>query len=142
MPPAAPQEWLPDLDAVVEAQFDSVNKKKEWYKGIVKAINHDDSMTVLFASNVSERNIHPDKVRLVGGKPPKIKSRYPSTPADGAAGFKVGDAVQAPFEGNVKKLHEGSPPPRTHPHHPPPALAPEQGLNQAGCCCPQARSPL
>ena len=71
------QEWLPDLQASVEAQFDTLNKKKEWYKGVVTQINGDDTMTVLFATNVSEANIHPDKVRLMAGKPPKVRAHPP-----------------------------------------------------------------
>ena len=66
------QEWLPDLNAHVEAQFDTLNKKKEWYEGVVTQVNGDDTMTVLFRTNVSEQNLHPDRVRLLGGKPPKV----------------------------------------------------------------------
>ena len=66
------QEWLPDLNAHVEAQFDTLNKKKDWYEGVVTQVNGDDTMTVLFRTNVSEQNLHPDRVRLLGGKPPKV----------------------------------------------------------------------
>ena len=70
----ATQEWLPDLNAHVEAQFDTLNKKKDWYEGVVTQVNGDDTMTVLFKTNVSEQNLHPDRVRMLGGKPPKVRS--------------------------------------------------------------------
>lgn len=131
--PVVTQEWLPDLDARVEAQFDTLNKKKDWYEGVVTQVNGDDTMTVLFKTNVSEQNVHPDKVRLLGGKPPKVRrlvqpgadlvartpgahfvhiaqisKRYRGVPAASVEGFNVGEAVEAPFEGNIKKLHDGT----------------------------------
>lgn len=130
----ATQDWLPDLNAHVEAQFDTLNKKKDWYPGVVTQVNGDDTMTVLFRTNVSEQNLHPDKVRLLPGKPPKVRGlrpvskhltpwrtevltlrahcaqiskRYRGTPVGSVEGYKVGEAVEAPFEGNVKKMCDG-----------------------------------
>jgi hypothetical protein len=63
----------------VEAQFDTLNKKKEWYQGVVTQVNGDDTMTVLFRTNVSEQNLHPDRVRLLSGKPAKVRALPPAS---------------------------------------------------------------
>ena len=99
------QEWLPDLGAHVEAQFD---KKKAWYHGSVTRINADDSMSVRFTTNVTEANLPPEKVRLCPGKcPPSTKNYRASSPA--TTDLKVGDCVTAPFEKNTPPGHEGYP---------------------------------
>lgn len=38
----------------------------------------------------------------------QISKRYRNVPAASVDGFNVGEAVEAPFEGNVKKVHDGT----------------------------------
>lgn len=100
-------EWLPALNAHVEAQFD---RKKAWYAGVVTEIGTDDKMSVRFFTNVTEANLEPDKVRLLPAsktRPPQTKRYRTGSPVD--TELKLGDSVTAPFEGNTPPGHEGYP---------------------------------